>query len=169
MEICAKDVKEKLQNEKNCEFYVYLQGEKFVYDTELKNRCIGKISSLQADKEILPQVKQKDLHDISINDITRVEKFKEYKDIKEVVREVLFDVAPGQKDDILSSSANIIYDIGLDSLDVNDTVMIIQKEMGISIPPFAIETYFKGDNATIGNICQYLHQQVTQALQKAEQ
>ena len=172
MKINASVVKEKLQSESYFQVYVYLNGGNFVYDTELKSDCIGKISGLQAGKNIVSQVEQKGLldirADIRINDITRVKKFMVFSDVENVVRRALLNTKVSISEGMLALSVNITDDLGFHSLDYTWFMDELETEMGISIPVWAIDTYFYGPKATIGNICQYLHQQVTKALGKAE-
>jgi len=176
MKLNASAVKEKLQNEKDCVVFVYFDGDNFVYDTELKSDCIGKISGLQTGKNIVSQVEQKGLPDISnniradirIRDITRVKEFMAFSDVENVVRRALLNTKVSISDDMLASSVNITDDLGFHSLDNIWFMQELETEMGISIPVWAIGTYFDGPKATIGNICQYLHQQVTKALGRTE-
>ena len=134
--------------------------------------CIGKISGLQTGKNIVSQVEQKGLldirADIRINDITRVKKFMVFSDVENVVRRVLLNTKVTISEGMLVPSANITDDLCFHSLEYTWFMDELETEMGISIPVRASDTYFHGPKATIGNICQYLHQQVTQALKKAE-
>ncbi len=174
MRLTIKAVKEKLQNEKDCVVFVYFDGDNFVYDTELKSDCIGKISGLQTGKNIVSQVEQKGLPDISnhiradirIKDITRVKKFMVFSDVENVVRRALLNTKVSISDDMLASSVNIEDGLGFHSLDNVWFMEELETEMGISIPAWAIGTYFYGPKATIENICQYLHQEVTKVLGK---
>ena len=176
MKLNVTTVKEKLQNEKDCVVFVYFDGDNFVYDTELKSDCIGKISGLQTGKNIVSQVEQKGLPDISnniradirINDITRVKKFMVFSDVENVVRRALLNTKVSISEGMFAPSVNITDDLDFHSLEYTFFMDELETEMGISIPVWASNTYFSGPKATIGNICQYLHQQVTKALKKAE-
>ena len=168
MKLNAKAVKEKLQNEKHCVMYVYLSGGNFAYDTELKEGCIGKISSLSVEEKPFP-LNVQTVPEISIADMNKAINFSEYDVVKKMVVYALLDLNDDMDEEMIAPSAILKDDLRMDYLDIADLVYRLEREMGISISSIAIDVHFDRSNITVAYICQYLHQQITKALEKAEQ
>ena len=170
MKINASAVKEKLQNERDCVIYLYLSGGNFVYDTELRDGCIGKLSSLSLNekhKKVNEVSKLSETSRIKITDYIRAGSYKNYDVIMKAVIEAVIEHNEDLQGQVVASSL-LRDDLGLDSLDVADLILLLQKEMGVSIPDYAVER-FDNYGVKIEDVCNYLHLQINQALEKAEQ
>ena len=81
MKINASVVKEKLQSESYFQVYVYLNGGNFVYDTELRDGCIGKLSSLSLNekhKKVSEVPKFSETSTIKITDYIKASSYNNY-------------------------------------------------------------------------------------------
>ena len=160
MKLNASAVKEKLQTEKDCVVYVYLNGGNFAYDTELKVGCIAKISSLQMNEKRSKINIHSETKLFTIVDRERVSAYTNYQVIQDAVIEIIcinLLEKHERKYDILPSDT-LQCDIPLDSLDRIEVFMSIEKRMGISISDAAIERYFDRPETTVEDVCRCVHQ-----------
>ena len=170
MRLSAKEVKGKLQNERNCIVYVYLRGANFAYDTELESGCIGKLVSLdlQDTQRCSIIVKQKRI--VSKVKIANIELVQSFEDVTSVEALVLNTVIEhdGELWNHVNLSSTLKDDCGFDSLDLSELIMKLEKKLGIIISDYVEAKYFESPNVTIGGIAQYLYEEMCCELKKTE-
>ena len=177
MKLNASVVKEKLQNGKNCVIYLYLSGGNFVYDTELKEGCIGKISGLKMGEKRKSTNSCSELKPVSVShnvknavriaDETLAVAYLDYEKIQETVVELICEQIDCEESEVLPQSS-LVNDIGYDSLDTVDLLANVEKRMGISISNTADWRYFDRPETTVEDACRCIHQWINQAYGKAE-